>query len=237
MKKVVLASIFTMIALLGVSCYKFYSIDESINVTVDTKSTKDTFGANNNILLDVDNQNIVESDNNSTIINVEKEESKTSNVIPEKQNVVTENVVSEKTTTTTQEEVKENIVESNVVVEEAKEETTDNKVESNDNNSQNSKFNIKDREKLSDKLITSDETVKVVDKSNGAMCAQAIEYFYEDAYYKYYFNCIKSSYMYVIKNGKEYKLIEALKTGIVTMQELEENGYKFPKKSKNVFAK
>ena len=236
MKKVVLASIFTMITLLGISCYKFYSIDDAINVTVNTKMKENTFGTNNDILSEEIEQNVYITDNyNIVVMSDEKEEVKTSNTIPEKQNVVTEDVVSEKTTTT-QEETKENVVESNVVVEEAKEETADNKLESNDNNSQNNKFNIKDKEKITDKFISS-KNVEVVDKSKGKMCAQAIEYFYEDAYYKYYFNCIKSSYMYVIKNGKEYKLVEALKTGIVTMQELEENGYKFPKKSKNVFVK
>ena len=73
-----------------------------------------------------------------------------------------------------------------------------------------------------------------IDKSFGKMCAQAIEYFYEDANYKYYFTCMKSSYMYVIKDGKEYKLVDALRNNIVTMKELNDNGYQFPKKMKNV---
>lgn len=78
---------------------------------------------------------------------------------------------------------------------------------------------------------TSNKTVVLVDKS-GAFCAQALDYFYEDSKYVYYFTCIKSSAMYVIKNDKEYKLVEALKTGVTTIKELEANGYSFMKKAK-----
>ena len=38
--------------------------------------------------------------------------------------------------------------------------------------------------------------------------------------------------MYVIKDGKEYKLVDALNNGIVTISELEANGYKFLKRPK-----
>ena len=38
--------------------------------------------------------------------------------------------------------------------------------------------------------------------------------------------------MYVIVNNKEYLLVDALKNKIVTMAELEKNGYHFPKEVK-----
>ncbi len=82
------------------------------------------------------------------------------------------------------------------------------------------------------KLESTEKTVILVDKS-GSYCAQALDYFYEDSQYIYYFTCKKSGSMYVIKNGKEYKLVEALKTGVTTIKELEDNGYSFPKKIKN----
>jgi len=76
------------------------------------------------------------------------------------------------------------------------------------------------------------KTIILEDRSNGAYCAQAIEVFYEDNQYQYYFNCVKSNSMYVIINSKEYKLVYALKNNLVTINELEDAGYKFMKKSK-----
>lgn len=75
--------------------------------------------------------------------------------------------------------------------------------------------------------------IQIVDKSSGNYCAQAIEYFYEDNEYKYYFNCIKSNNIYVIINKEEYKLTDALNNGIVTMKELNDAGYNFNKIAKN----
>lgn len=75
--------------------------------------------------------------------------------------------------------------------------------------------------------------IQVIDKSKGNYCAQAIEYFYEDNEYIYYFTCIKSNSMYVIINETEYKLTDALKNGIITMKELNEAGYNFNKITKN----
>ena len=65
-----------------------------------------------------------------------------------------------------------------------------------------------------------------------------IEYFYEDNAYKYYFTCIKSSSMYLLIDGKEYPLKEALNNKVTTIKELEENnGIKFLKQSKNLVTK
>ncbi len=75
-----------------------------------------------------------------------------------------------------------------------------------------------------------DENKKVItitDKSEGTYCADAIEYYYKD----YYFTCIKSQYVIVTINGKEYTIKEALNNGIVTMDELITVGFKPLKKS------
>lgn len=86
-------------------------------------------------------------------------------------------------------------------------------------------------------LNNNNNSIKLIDKSNGGNCASAIEYFYEDNAYKYYFTCIKSSSMYLLINGKEYPLKEALNNKITTIEELEANGIKFLKQSKNLVTK
>ncbi len=71
------------------------------------------------------------------------------------------------------------------------------------------------------------KVITITDKSEGQYCADAIEYYYKD----YYFTCIKSQYVIVTVNGKEYTIKEALNNGIVTMDELIEIGFKPLKKS------
>ena len=88
-----------------------------------------------------------------------------------------------------------------------------------------------------DDNINKERKITLIDKSKGTNCAQAIEYFYEDNAYKYYFTCIKSSSMYLLINGKEYPLKEALNNKITTIEELEANGIKFLKQSKNLVTK
>lgn len=121
----------------------------------------------------------------------------------------------------------------------------DQKVETNKKEENSSSKVVEENLELENKIIKkksikpgleNDKNIILIDKSNGT-CAQAIEVFYEDAYYKYYFSCIKSHSMYVYKNGIEYRLVDALNKGIVTIKELEENGYSFPKISKNTVVK
>lgn len=108
-----------------------------------------------------------------------------------------------------------------------KEETKQDKLEQEQKTEQENN-NIKiDEEVINIKNI-------VVEDRSGDYCAQAIEYFYSDNEYTYYFNCIKSGSMYVIVNGKEYKLVNALNNGIVTMKELNDAGYFFSKKERNL---
>ena len=71
------------------------------------------------------------------------------------------------------------------------------------------------------------KVITITDKSEGQYCADAIEYYYKD----YYFTCIKSQYVIVTVNGKEYTIKEALNNCIVTMDELIEIGFKPLKKS------
>lgn len=75
--------------------------------------------------------------------------------------------------------------------------------------------------------------IKIVDRSSGN-CAQAIEYYYSDSKYKYYFNCILSPSIFVIINGVEYNLKVALNTGVVSMAELEKAGFRPMKKPNNL---
>jgi len=109
----------------------------------------------------------------------------------------------------------------------------DSNVGSNNNDKKEDKNTNSDVENSKDNDVSSKKII-LVDKTNGASCAQAIEYFYEDSEYRYYFTCIKSNSMYVIVNGVEYKLVYALENDIVTIKELESSGYKFLKKSKNL---
>ncbi len=75
--------------------------------------------------------------------------------------------------------------------------------------------------------------IKIVDRSSGN-CAQAIEYYYSDSKYKYYFNCILSPSIFVIIDGVEYNLKVALNTGVVSMAELEKAGFRPMKKPNNL---
>lgn len=81
--------------------------------------------------------------------------------------------------------------------------------------------------------ITSVKIVKYVNKfPDGAVCAQAIDEFYTENGITYYFTCKMSQYIYVIVNGVEYRLVEALESGVVTIAEVEEaKGSKFLSKS------
>lgn len=80
--------------------------------------------------------------------------------------------------------------------------------------------------------------ITIIDKSDpDASCASAIEYYYEDNEYKYYFTCIKSPSIYVKINDKEYNIKYALNNHIVTIKELESSGFKPLKESKNLVTK
>lgn len=78
---------------------------------------------------------------------------------------------------------------------------------------------------LNDNVVNGDKKIILKDKLNGAACAQGMDNFYQD----YCFNCQMSQYMYVIVNGTEYLLTEALNNGTVTIEELQKNNITFKK--------
>ena len=109
---------------------------------------------------------------------------------------------------------------------------------SNNNNNDNKNNNIKDNpiidETIEDTIISNNK-ITIIDRSSGN-CPQAIEYYYEDNEYKYYFTCIISGSIFVKVDGVEYNIKTALNNKIVTMNDLIEAGFKPLKKSKNLSA-
>ena len=85
-------------------------------------------------------------------------------------------------------------------------------------------------------VVTPIKKVEYVDKfPAGGSCVQVIDEFYIKNGTTYYFNCKMSQYIYVRVNGVEYGLVEALESGIVTIEEVEAaKGSKFLSKSNNV---
>lgn len=77
---------------------------------------------------------------------------------------------------------------------------------------------------------------KIVDKTIDIptfACAQALEKFYEDENYEYYFSCIKGSYIVVIySDNTEEPVSEALKKGTITIKDLEEYNIGYYKEKK-----
>lgn len=117
---------------------------------------------------------------------------------------------------------------------------------SNSNNNDNNKENnnkkndiIKDNpiidNRIDDNIIGSNKKITIIDKSSDN-CPQAIEYYYEDNNYKYYFTCVISGSIFVKVDNQEYNIKYALNNKIVTMDELIEAGFKPLKKSKNTSA-
>ena len=108
---------------------------------------------------------------------------------------------------------------------------------SNDNND-NKNNNIKDNPIIDGTIkdtIIGNNKITIIDRSSGN-CPQAIEYYYEDSEYKYYFTCIISGSIFVKVDGVEYNIKTALNNKIVTMNDLIEAGFKPLKKSKNLSA-
>ena len=133
-----------------------------------------------------------------------------------------------------------------------------NKDNKNDNNQNNNKDNKNDNNQNTNKdnnnsnnnndknnnpiidgtikdTIIGNNKITIIDRSSGN-CPQAIEYYYEDSEYKYYFTCIISGSIFVKVDGVEYNIKTALNNKIVTMNDLIEAGFKPLKKSKNLSA-
>lgn len=88
---------------------------------------------------------------------------------------------------------------------------------------------------IDDNIINSNKRIIIIDKSSDN-CPQAIEYYYEDNNYRYYFTCVISGSIFVKIDNQEYNIKYALNNKIVTMDELIEAGFKPLKKSKNTSA-
>ena len=104
------------------------------------------------------------------------------------------------------------------------------------NNNDNKNNNIKDNPIIDGTIedtIIGNNKITIIDRSSGN-CPQAIEYYYEDNEYKYYFTCIISGSIFVKVDGVEYNIKTALNNKIVTMNDLIEAGFKPLKKSKNL---
>lgn len=123
--------------------------------------------------------------------------------------------------------------------EEEKNNNDDNK-EANDNEPSldNSKNN--DEELKSEKVpvieIPNNSIVvnkKITIDNRCDITAQALEKIYEDNDYTYYLSTISSGCIYIKVNGNEYTLKKAINEKIVTVYELEENGFKFIKEERN----
>lgn len=111
-----------------------------------------------------------------------------------------------------------------------------NKENTNINSSNETPEEQKEPIKENQESITSKPQDKIIliEDNSQANCASAIEYYYEDNNYKYYFTCVKSSSIIVTVNGNKYTIKEALNNDIVTMEELEQNGFKPLKEDKKL---
>lgn len=71
----------------------------------------------------------------------------------------------------------------------------------------------------------------IVDKSKDIKdfaCAEALENFYTDDEYRYYYSCIKSSYIVVIyEDGSEETVSEALEAGRIKISDLDTYGIQY----------
>lgn len=80
------------------------------------------------------------------------------------------------------------------------------------------------------------EIANIVDTTNSIKdfsCAEALEEFYEDDNYVYYFSCIKSEYVIVeYKNGNVDTVEKALNDGLIEIKDLDEYKIDYIKYSK-----
>lgn len=143
--------------------------------------------------------------------------------------------------------IKENITDNNKP-NNSNNNNTDSNNSKNDNDTDNKSDNNKDDKNnniindnpiidttIDDNIINNNKRIIIIDKSSDN-CPQAIEYYYEDNNYRYYFTCVISGSIFVKIDNQEYNIKYALNNKIVTMDELIEAGFKPLKKSKNTSA-
>lgn len=82
------------------------------------------------------------------------------------------------------------------------------------------------------------KVVDIVDKTKAIKdfaCAEALEEFYEDETYEYFYNCIKSKYIIVkYESGYEEEVQDALKYGTIKISDLDKYGISYIKYEKGV---
>jgi len=87
-------------------------------------------------------------------------------------------------------------------------------------------------------LDNKSKVVEIVDTTKDDKdfaCAEALEEFYEDAEYVYYYSCIKSSYVLVrYEDGSQMTVEEALKNGDISIKDLDEYGINYMKETKKL---
>lgn len=87
-----------------------------------------------------------------------------------------------------------------------------------------------------EEAIGIDRVEKIVDKTKDKedfACDEALESFYEDEEYIYYYNCIKSKYIVVqYKSGYEETVENALKNKSITIKDLDDYNINYIKYSK-----
>lgn len=120
-----------------------------------------------------------------------------------------------------------------------KENNDDNEEEKGLDNYENNKDEVKPEK---EPVIEIPETSTIVNKkitidNRCDITAQAFEKIYEDSNYTYYLSTISSGCIYVKINGNEYTLKKAINEKIVTVYELEENGFRFIKEERNIVSR
>ena len=175
----------------------------------------------------------IDVDNNNTNENTNTESNNTNN------NNNTPNSNNNNNTTIDKNKTNENTKNDNTTTKDTETKKDNNTVNDNNKSDTNKDVSKIDKDKLilkDNQNTNSNSNIKIEDRQKGN-CAQAIEYYYQDNAYKYYFTCIKSNSIFVIKDGKEYTIKYALNNNIVTMQELIDNGFHPLKESRNLVDK
>lgn len=82
------------------------------------------------------------------------------------------------------------------------------------------------------------KVIDIIDKTKDIKdftCDSALELFYEDDTYEYYYNCIKSKYIVVkYENGYEEEVKDALKKGTIKISDLDKYNISYIKGEKEV---
>ena len=86
--------------------------------------------------------------------------------------------------------------------------------------------NITDSKEITDQSSATQtvEVIEIIDmtKTEDITCADALQKFYADAEYNYFYSCIKSEYVIVeYSDGSQKTVEEALKIGDITIEDLD----------------